>query len=108
MQWPPVNGTADAGTLEFIDEFVSVDVQALQFQPDGKQVPGKDAVRFVSWQLDLLNLRKAFDVLLRDVFALLTHRFSAIQLMYADGRRDVGKVVLEPGRHDLVIPGSVS
>src|SRR5437762_8651482 len=36
MQWPPVNGTADAGTLEFIDELVAVDVQVLQFQPDRK------------------------------------------------------------------------
>src|SRR5437773_8217805 len=103
-----MNGTADTGTLEFIDELVAVDVQVLQFQPDRKQVPGKDAIRFARRQLDLFKLRKAFDVLLRDLFALLTHCLGAIQLMYADGRRDIRKVVFETGRHDLVIPASVS
>src|SRR5437867_3696557 len=61
MQRPPVNGTADASTLEFIDELVAVDVQVLQFQPDWKQVPRKDAIRFARRQLDLFKLRKTFD-----------------------------------------------
>jgi len=108
MQRPPVNGTADAGVREFVDEFVPVDVQKLQIQPDRKQMPGTNAIRFVRRHLDLPNRRKTLDVLLRDLFALPTHCLSAIQLMDTDRSRNVRQVVLETRRHDLVIPASVS
>ena len=108
MERSPVNRTADAGLREFIDEFVPVDVQTFQIQPDGKEMPGTNAIRSVRRHLDLLNLRKTLKVLPRDLFALLTHCLGAIQLMYADGRRDIRKVVSETGCYDLVIPASVS
>src|SRR5215510_9983339 len=44
MQRPPMHGTAYAGLRQLLDEFIAVDRQSRQSEPDREQVPGMDPI----------------------------------------------------------------
>src|SRR5262245_56650468 len=104
MQRPPVHGTAYAGLRQLLDEFITVDRQSRQSEPDREQVPGMAPITIPYGKLDLFHPGELVPVGGGYSFALASHLLGARQLMDADGGGDVGHVVLESGRDDSVIP----
>src|SRR5215470_10447706 len=104
MQRPPMHGTAYAGLRHPLDEFITVDRQSGQSEPDREQVPGMDPITIPYGKLDLFHLGERVPVDGNYSFALASHLLGARQLMDADGGGDVSHVVLESWRYDPVIP----
>src|SRR5262245_26114225 len=106
MQRSPMHGTAYAGLRQLLDEFITVDRQSRQSEPDRKQVPGMDPITIPYGKLDLFHPGERVPVGGGYSFAIASHLLGARQLMNADGGGDVRHVVLESGRDDPVIPAS--
>src|SRR5215468_5379752 len=104
MQRSPMHGTAYAGLRQLLDEFITVDCQSRQSEPDREQVPGMDPITIPYGKLDLFYLGERVPVGGGYSLAFVSHLLGARQLMNADGGGDVGHVVLESGRNDSVIP----
>src|SRR5262245_52643668 len=104
MQRPPMHGTAYAGLRQLLDEFITVDRQSRQSEPDREQVPGMDPITIPYGKLDLFHSRERVPVGGGYSFAIASHLLGARQLMDADGGGDVSHVVFETGRGDPVIP----
>src|SRR5215468_5872058 len=104
MQRSPMHGTTDAGLRQLLDEFITVDRQSRQPEPDREQVPGMDPIITPYGKLDLFHPGERVPVDGGYSLALASHLLGARQLMDADGGGDVSHVVLESGRDDPVIP----
>src|SRR5437867_1446587 len=100
----PVDGRSNSEMTQRTDELAAIDGQLLQSQLDRKQVPRVDSIGRVRWQLDLLDIPEQFDIAARNLLAPPPHVFGAGELVNADRGGEVGEVVLESGRDDLVIP----
>src|SRR5262247_393223 len=104
MQRSPMHGTGYAGLRQLLDEFITVDLQSRQSEPDREQVPGMDPITVPYGKLDLFHSGERVPVSGDYSFTLASHLLGARQLMDADGGGDVGHVVLESWRDDPVIP----
>src|SRR6266536_3114120 len=71
-------------------------------------MPRLDTISIVRRQVDLFDSAKRFVVSTSDLFTLATHLLGATKLVDAYSRRNVGQIVFEPGRDDLVVRTAIA
>jgi Fe-S-cluster containining protein len=103
VQRDVVDAAADAGGVECLDQRVAADGGVIG-QAQHVEVPRVHFARCGARRQDQRQVGQQFVVQRRELRALLLEALRALQLVDAHRGGDVGQVVLEARRHDLVVP----